>query len=69
MGEICAAATGTAGDEAAADAADSEPAANATRGAAWYADGATANEHDDASTAVWHAKSVWENLLTGRGGF
>ena len=56
-------------DAAAADVDDGTVAANAIRGAAQYAAGITTNIHDDAKTAVWHAKSLWANLLRGRGGF
>ena len=69
MGATYTAAVGTADDATAADADDGVAAANTARGTARYAAGTTTNEHDDATTAVWHAKSVLANLLTGRGGF
>ena len=69
MGATCVSAVGTEDDAAAADVDDGTVAANAARGAAQYVAGITTNEHDDAKTAVWHAKSLWANLLRGRGGF
>ena len=69
MGVTCTAAVGTADDATLADRDDGTAAVNSVRGAARYAAGTTTNEYDDATTAVWHAESVRENLLMGRGGF
>ena len=57
----------TADDAAAADADNDTAAANSTRGAAWHSARTTENEHDDASTTVWHAESVWGKSSDGEG--